>query len=210
VIFIALGNQFAVRNLGGRGDHELAEFLAQLALQAGQLGVADLAGLGEDVGRLGDGLLAFGLGNLGGGRTGVLDDLVRLRAGLGQDLLGRSLRLGEFDAALLGIRQALGNALTALLEHVEDRRVREFLQRERDDDEQDDLRDQQLPGHAELVGEIDHRVPGVSGGEKEGQIHIGWTVKQSQGAEPCGSAPLRIISPRRWRRRPRLPPTRRK
>ncbi len=59
------------------------------------------------------------------------------------------LGFGELLLDLLRVREALGDLLPALFEHVEDRLVGKLLQQERDDAEADDLREEEPPVEAE-------------------------------------------------------------
>ena len=67
---------------------------------------------------------AYGAGLL----TGLTDQFLRL-----------GLRIGQFLAGLFGVLDALGDLGPALVEHRQQRRVGEFLQHQRQNDEQDDL-----------------------------------------------------------------------
>ena len=54
------------------------------------------------------------------------------------------LRFGELLLDLLGVEQAFRDSLPALFQHRQDRLVGELSQEQRDDDEADDLREEDL------------------------------------------------------------------
>ena len=75
----------------------------------------------------------------------LLDHLVRLVAGLGQDLLAVGLGLGELRLDFLRVGEALGDFFAARFEHGENRLVGKPPQDEKDDGKTDRLREQDLP-----------------------------------------------------------------
>ena len=90
-----------------------------------------------------------------------------LRHCLRQDFLIALLRFGELLLDLLGVQQALRNALPALFQDSEDRLVGESFQEQRDDDEADDLREENPDVKAERLCRFGSQVAeSASGGEK--------------------------------------------
>ena len=83
------------------------------------------------------------------------------------------LGLGQLLLDLLGIVQALLDALLALLEHCQDGLVGIAVQQERHDGEADALRDEVRPVHAEGPGDVLRRLRQVAAdaAEENGRLH---------------------------------------
>ena len=102
----------------------------------------------------GDGLTRLFRLDSGGRRAGVLDQLLSLAVGFGQD--GKALRLDpdQLRLDLLGVGQAAGDLLPPRLQHPQDRLVREQVQDTTHDPEADDLGDEVRPVNPERAGDL--------------------------------------------------------
>ncbi len=138
-----------------RGDFAFEFNEHALAFEGG-----GLAGFADDLLGLGDGLLRFLLLNAGGGGAGFLDELGGLDVGLFQDLLLHGFGAGQFRLDLVGVGQALGDALAALFQDGEDGFVGKFDEKTGDEREADDLREEMRPVQAEgFCGVVGARSP---------------------------------------------------
>ena len=93
----------------------------------------------------GDGLLRLDLAHARGGNPRLLDQLVRLVAGLGQNRPAIGLGLGEFGFDLVGIDHGLGDFLPARFEHGGNAPVGKPPQHEENEGKTDRLREQDSP-----------------------------------------------------------------
>ena len=111
-------------------------------------------GLADDSLGFGDGFLHAFLAHGFGAGAGLVDEGFRLQVGLGQDFLVALLGFGELLLHFLGIVLRLGDAAAALGENIHDRAEGVFVEEPVDDDEDDRLRDELRPCHAELAEKL--------------------------------------------------------
>src|SRR5262249_53312709 len=86
--------------------------------------------------------------------AGFLDELRRLSVSLRHYFLTLCLRSRQLRFHLVGIRETLGDELTPLLQHLEDRPIGEPVEKKTDDAEADHLSYQMRPVHAERSGNL--------------------------------------------------------
>jgi hypothetical protein len=139
---------------GGSFDDEVADLVAEFDEDAVAVADGGLAGLGQDPVGGGAGLLRLALQEAVGRNAGLCDDLVRLDAGLAEDLVALFLGVGKFSLHFLGVGEAFGDLLAALVEHRENRPIGESVEEEADDAEADELRAKVNPVDAEGAGDF--------------------------------------------------------
>jgi len=118
-------------------------------------------------------LLCFLFLDAGSGGASFLNELVRLSGGLIENLLPGSLSLGQLRLDFVGVGNGFGNALLALLQHRQDRLVREPLEEEQDDREVDRLGRELEPVNSQITKGFSysiHNTTGLgAGNDEEGQ-----------------------------------------
>src|SRR5258706_15083415 len=109
------------------------------------------ARLDEDLLSFANGLLGFLLADSGGGGSGFFNQFISLGIGLGQDFLALRFGARELGLDFLRIRQALGDALSPLFEHRQNRVIRKPIETEGDDAKADSLGEEMRLIQAELL-----------------------------------------------------------
>src|SRR5215813_4566272 len=99
-----------------------------------------------------NGLLGLLRLQAGRGGAGFLNELSRLGIGFEENFLALRLSLAQLRFYLLAVGQTLGDELTSLFQHPENRLISKPVKKGTNDAEADDLGNQMSPVHPENFG----------------------------------------------------------